>query len=97
MTFMKLPSIPVMSMSFSPRSALLALLVLAGTAACSSSQSSANILVDEEPTRGTIGLTPAGAVSSFRPASTAPTDPASINAPVLLVNGERLQLRRVEQ
>jgi hypothetical protein len=84
-------------MSCFRRSALLAALLLSGSAACSSSQSSANALADEEPTRGLIELAPTGTVSSFRPALTAPTDPASINAPVLLVNGERLQLRRVEQ
>jgi hypothetical protein len=85
-----------MSMSPFRRLALLALLL--APAGCSTQAANENEnVVAEEPTAGTLELAPAGTSASFRPASTAPTDPASINAPVLLVNGERLQLRRVEQ
>jgi hypothetical protein len=81
-----------------PRAALLVLLALTASA-CSDSQSSssANVTLEEEPTRGMLELQPYGTAASFRPASTAPTDSASINSPVLVVGGERLELRRIEQ
>lgn len=68
-------------------------LLLAGLPACGNSQS-AGVVIEEEPTRGTIPLTRTADTSILRQDATLAADSAAIENPVLLVDGERLGLRR---
>jgi hypothetical protein len=74
---------------------LFSLMLLAGSA-CGESQSSssANVTIDEEPTRGMLILKPAGTADLPPADSAVAEDSASSDNPIIVVDGERLPLTR---